>query len=194
MADGKSAGTDLGLLVLRLALGGVMIYHGYGKVAAEGGLDNFIGFIGSLNLPGGTPQIQAYAALAAEFGGGAMLILGILPRFGALLIGATMVIAATHVHWNNGFPMTFKAPASQVTAWVEKAQAAPAPAADDADEKGADTKEEVAAKAPGEAMVHIPHGYEYNAMLLSMSLCILFAGGGRIGLMGGGRRSAPDDD
>jgi len=87
----------LGLLVLRLALGAIMIAHGYTKVF--GGLPHHVEVVRSLHLPGWL----AYLSAAAEFGGGILVVLGFLTRFAALCICINMLVAIFSVHWKNGF-------------------------------------------------------------------------------------------
>ena len=70
----------LGLLVLRLALGAVMITHGYQKVF--GGMQHFQQVLHGL----GIPTWMAYLAAAAEFGGGILVVVGFLTRFAAFAI------------------------------------------------------------------------------------------------------------
>lgn len=87
----------LGLLVLRLVLGAVMIAHGYPKVF--GGMHHFVDVVRGLHLPGW----MAYLSAAAEFGGGILLIVGLLTRFAAACVCIDMVVAIFGVHLKNGF-------------------------------------------------------------------------------------------
>lgn len=87
----------LGLLVLRLVLGAIMIAHGYPKVF--GGPQHFVEVVRSIGLPGWT----AYLAMAAELGGGILLIVGFLTRFVSLCLLIDMAVAISRVHWKNGF-------------------------------------------------------------------------------------------
>ena len=70
----------LALLALRLALGAIMIAHGAQK--AFGGMPRFMGMLQNL----GIPPVLGYLTLAAEFGGGILLVLGLLTRVAALSI------------------------------------------------------------------------------------------------------------
>jgi putative oxidoreductase len=87
----------LGLLVLRLVLGAIMIAHGYPK--AFGGMNHFVDTVRGMHLPGWL----AYVAVAAELGGGILVIVGFLTRFAALGICIDMLVAIFGVHWKNGF-------------------------------------------------------------------------------------------
>jgi len=86
----------LALLALRLALGAIMIGHGYSKVF--GGLHHFAEFVASLGLP----AWLGYAAAFTEFLGGILVIIGFLTRPAALAICIEMAVAIAKVHWRNG--------------------------------------------------------------------------------------------
>jgi putative oxidoreductase len=86
----------LALLGMRLALGAIMIAHGSQK--AFGGVPRFTGMLHNMGIPGW----MAYLVVAAEFGGGILLVAGLLTRLAALAITVDMVIAIVKVHWRNG--------------------------------------------------------------------------------------------
>ena len=86
----------LALLGLRLVLGIVMTAHGSMKVF--GGMPKFIGMLHNLGIPGW----MGYLTAAAEFGGGILLIAGLLTRLAALSIAIDMAVAIAKVHWKNG--------------------------------------------------------------------------------------------
>lgn len=75
--------------VLRVVLGIVFIAHGWDKL--QNGPGNFAGFLTSLNVP--APEIMAWVVTLLEFGGGIMLILGVLTRIVALLFVLEMIAA-----------------------------------------------------------------------------------------------------
>jgi putative oxidoreductase len=86
----------LALLGLRLALGIIMIAHGYVKLF--GGMPKFMGMLNSMGIPGW----MAYVSAGAEFGGGILLVVGLLTRLAALSILIDMAVAIVKVHWKNG--------------------------------------------------------------------------------------------
>ena len=86
----------LALLVLRFVLGAIMIAHGYGKVF--GGMQRFSHMVGGLGIPGW----MAYLAAAAEFGGGILIVIGLITRLAALAIFLEMLVAISKVHFKNG--------------------------------------------------------------------------------------------
>jgi len=158
-------GLDLGLLILRLVLGGLFVFHGVGKFRSEAGVDGFIEFVASLGLPLLPAAAWAWAALAAEIGGGLLLVVGFLPRLAAASLVGLMVVAAVEVHAPNGFSMV----SAQKLETIEK--------------------EWKKAGAEGELRV-VPHGCEYNVVLGGMALALVCTGGGGIGVAGR-KRSAP---
>ena len=77
----------LGLLVLRLALGAIMIAHGWQKIANH--LHGIMGMLQHL----GIPAWMAYLVVTAEFGGGILVVLGFLTRLAAFAILIDMLVA-----------------------------------------------------------------------------------------------------
>jgi putative oxidoreductase len=86
----------LGLLILRLALGTVMIAHGYQKLF--GGMPQFMQMLQHIGIPGWI----GYLTVAAEFGGGILLVIGFLTRLAAFAIFIDMLVAIVKVHLHNG--------------------------------------------------------------------------------------------
>ena len=86
----------LALLVLRLVLATIMIAHGAQKVF--GGMPRFQGLVSNI----GFPAWMAYLSAAAEFGGGILVLLGVLTRFAALAITLDLAVAIVKVHVKAG--------------------------------------------------------------------------------------------
>jgi len=86
----------LALLILRLALGAIMIAHGWQKIA--GHMHGTMGFLSHL----GIPPWMAYLVVAAEFGGGILVVLGFLTRLAAFSILIDMLVAIFKVNLKNG--------------------------------------------------------------------------------------------
>jgi len=91
--------SDLGLLVLRLAVGGLLAGHGAQKLFGwfgGHGLEGTGGFLESMGLKPG----KSWATLAglSEFGGGTLTSLGLLHPLGPLATVGAMSIAAIDVH------------------------------------------------------------------------------------------------
>jgi putative oxidoreductase len=86
----------LALLVLRLALGIVMVAHGSHKVF--GGLHHHADFVHSL----GMPYWLGYVSAFTEFVGGLLILAGLFTRAAAFAITINMFVAIWKVHWHNG--------------------------------------------------------------------------------------------
>jgi putative oxidoreductase len=91
----------VGLLILRLAAGAAMAFHGWPKV------QNAFAWMGpQAPVPG---ALQALAALA-EFGGGICWILGLLTPAASFLVFCTMATALGMVHLPMGHPFVASKP------------------------------------------------------------------------------------
>jgi putative oxidoreductase len=86
----------LALLVMRLALGAVMVGHGYHKVF--GGLHHHAQFVASLGLPAWTAYISSFT----EFLGGLFVMMGLFTRVAAFAICINLLVAIAKVHFHNG--------------------------------------------------------------------------------------------
>ena len=94
--------TDLGLLLLRLAVGGTIWAHGAQKLLGWFGGPGWrgtLGFMGAMHIP----PIAAWLAILAEFFGGIALVTGVGARVAALAIASDMLVALLVVHLKNGF-------------------------------------------------------------------------------------------
>jgi putative oxidoreductase len=92
---------DAALLIVRVVLGIIMLYHGLPKVTNLGG--TIEGFTG-MGIP--IPAVSATFATVAEVGGGLLLLLGVLTDIAGLLIAIDMLGAIIFVHAKNGFAVT----------------------------------------------------------------------------------------
>src|SRR4051794_10175758 len=94
---------NLALLVLRLVVGLLFVGHGAQKlfgVFGGHGLKGTAGFFENIGLRPGSRH--ALGAGLAEFGGGALLALGLVTPLAAALITAVMLAAVLTVHAANG--------------------------------------------------------------------------------------------
>lgn len=94
MSDQATGLRGYSLLILRVVLGLIFIYHGYGKVFEPSGA---MGFFSSIGLPGFLAPIVG----VVEVGGGLMLIFGLFarPAAAALLVviaGALIKVQIPH--------------------------------------------------------------------------------------------------
>ena len=86
----------LALLGMRLALGAVMVGHGYHKVF--GGLHHHAQFVSSLGLP----AWAGYLSSLTEFFGGLMILAGLFTRLAAFAICIDLGVAIWKVHGLHG--------------------------------------------------------------------------------------------
>jgi putative oxidoreductase len=86
----------LALLVMRLALGLIMLVHGSHKVF--GGLHHHVQFVSSL----GFPAWMAYLSAFTEFLGGLLVLAGLFTRAAAFAICLDLAVAIWKVHLHNG--------------------------------------------------------------------------------------------
>lgn len=116
---------SLGLLLLRLVVGGLFTLHGAPKLfggqgtseklsdtAKErlgqgfvdqmegGGIQNLTGMVQSMEMP--SPPTMAWALALAEFAGGLGLILGLKTRPIALALAFSQLVAINKIHMNQG--------------------------------------------------------------------------------------------
>ncbi|HVZ38537.1 MAG TPA: DoxX family protein [Candidatus Kapabacteria bacterium] len=97
---------DVILLILRLAIGIVILPHGAQKLlGAFGGYgpDGTLAYFASL----GIPTLLGWLAIIAEFFGGLALIGGFLGRIAAFGTACVMVVAVMTTHINVGFFMNW---------------------------------------------------------------------------------------
>jgi putative oxidoreductase len=95
---------DIGLLVLRLAVGLTMAAHGGQKLFGWFGGYGIAGTGGFLESLGFRPgKVHAGLAGTAELVGGLLIALGLLTPVGAALVIAVMVVAIGSVHLPKGF-------------------------------------------------------------------------------------------
>jgi putative oxidoreductase len=92
----------LALLLLRLALGIIFIFHGYPKLFTH--TRESLQMFQHMGFPG----YFAYAAGALEFFGGILLLLGLFTRIAGLLLAGEMAIAVWRVHLPQGPVTTVK--------------------------------------------------------------------------------------
>jgi putative oxidoreductase len=85
----------LGLLLLRLAIALIFIYHGYPKLAHPGSMD-------AMFIQHGLPGYFATIAGVFETFGGGLIIIGLFTRAAALVLALEMAVALWKVHLVGG--------------------------------------------------------------------------------------------
>jgi putative oxidoreductase len=86
----------LALLIMRIALGVIMVAHGYHKVF--GGLQQFSHMVGSMGLPAWLGYVAAFIELV----GGLLILAGFFTRPAAFALCIDLAVAIWKVHWRNG--------------------------------------------------------------------------------------------
>jgi len=97
---------DVGMLIVRLALGLVMFPHGAQKMLGWFGGGGFAGTMQGMTGMG-LPAVVVFLVILAEFFGSISLISGFLGRVGAFGILCVMLGAMFMVHLQNGFFMNW---------------------------------------------------------------------------------------
>lgn len=94
-----------GPLIARLAVGIIMIIHGAGKLFAIGPvalpIPKFTDFLAMQGLP--AASLLAWLVAIVEFGGGILVLIGLLTRYAALALAIDMLVATIVVHLPNGY-------------------------------------------------------------------------------------------
>ena len=91
-----------GIALLRVSLGVYYVLHGYyGWLVI--GVERFAALNASMGIP--LPTISAWAVVLGHLVGGALLVIGLYARLGALMNAFIMAGAAAFVHFDQGFFM-----------------------------------------------------------------------------------------
>ncbi len=189
-------------LFFRLILGPVMIIAGYNKLGfsipdasfVEMFLadPNVVAWFGNeewgLGLP--VPGLMAFLAGWAEFLGGWFILVGFMTRFAAIPLMVTMIVAATAVHWDNGWfavaPSDSSTSAAVVYDWL--GMEAAKESLENSEEVGirlSKMKEILADNGNTNWLfgrgniVVLNNGIEFSAIYFVMLLSLFFTGGGR---------------
>jgi len=90
---------DLAKLLLRLTVGGLMLFHGIAKLA------HGIAWMGPLLAAHGLPEFIQYGVILGEVVAPVLLVLGYRTRISALVVAFDMVIAFALVHSHQVFTL-----------------------------------------------------------------------------------------
>ncbi|HZW17175.1 MAG TPA: DoxX family protein, partial [Luteimonas sp.] len=88
----QAAMQDFGKLVLRIALGALILLHGISK------LKNGLGPIEGMVVAHGFPGFVAYGVLVGEVLAPLMLLFGVYARIGAVIVAVNMLFAFALAH------------------------------------------------------------------------------------------------
>ena len=86
----------LALLVMRLALGAIMLAHGYQNTFRH--LHDHVHMVVSLGIPAWLGYVSSFT----EFFGGLLIVAGFFTRPAAVAICIDLIVAIWKVHWHNG--------------------------------------------------------------------------------------------
>jgi len=98
----NSLNADVGKLIVRLSVGGLMLFHGIAKIMHPGSLD----FIGGMLAGFGLPAILAYGVYIGEVAAPLMVIVGYRTRVGGLIITVNMLFAIVLAHTGDLFSLS----------------------------------------------------------------------------------------
>ena len=95
------SGADIAALVLRIAVGGTIMAHGWNHAFGGGKLPGTARWFESIGIRPG--RVHALMATVTELGAGALLVLGFLTPLAAGAVVGTMLVALIANHLRNGF-------------------------------------------------------------------------------------------
>jgi putative oxidoreductase len=107
----KSTGEDLGKLLLRVVLGGLLLFHGAFK------LKNGVAWMNDMLTSHGLPTALAYGAYVGEIVAPLLLIFGIFTRAAGLVVAGFMAMAVFLAHTSQFFKL------NEVGGWELELQA-----------------------------------------------------------------------
>lgn len=100
MANRSVSQQNVALGLIRFFVGLVFVLHGAQKLFVY----HYAGVVGMLHQVGvPAPEISAAFAIAAELGGGLLLMTGLYTRLAAIPVAFTMLVAILQVHLHAGF-------------------------------------------------------------------------------------------
>ncbi len=86
---------DFGLLILRLSIGGLMLFHGVSKVFA--GVEGIAGMLDTKGIPG----FVAYGVFVGELIAPLLIFVGYRTRLAALVLSVNMLVILFLAHAND---------------------------------------------------------------------------------------------
>ena len=77
------------------------MHETWDNITSAARMKEFAGFLGQFGFP--LPHLMAPLSVAVQFGGGALLVLGLATRAAGLLIAVNFVVAVLMVHYAEAF-------------------------------------------------------------------------------------------
>lgn len=98
----NSVMSSLGILLLRITVAGMMLFHGIAKIMHPGSLEHIAGALSGAGLP----PVIAYGVFVGEVVAPLMIIAGLYTRIGGLLIVVNMLFAIALSHSGDVFMLS----------------------------------------------------------------------------------------
>ena len=92
---------DFGKLLLRLSVGGLMLFHGIHKVSD---FEGTMKFMEGLLSAKGLPTVLAYGVWVGELVAPGLIIIGLFTRISGLIVAGTMAMAVYLAHMDDLIP------------------------------------------------------------------------------------------
>jgi len=190
-------------LLFRLILAPTLIIAGYSKLGLSGDWESWIDVIladpdvvawfgnpdWGLGLP--VPGLLAFLVGWIEFIGGWLILIGLATRIVAVPLMFIMLVAATSVHWENGWfaitPTNPDTSAARVLTWLDiKGSQESLENSIEAGERLGRVRSIVEQHGHSEYLyetgkpVILNNGIEFSAIYFAMLLSLFFTGGGRL--------------
>ncbi|WP_298757043.1 DoxX family protein [uncultured Psychroserpens sp.] len=103
--------TDFGILILRVLVAGLLIFHGIGNLL------NGYAFIKNMVVQSGLPEFMSYGAFIGEIVAPILIIIGYKERLASLFVALTMLVAILTTHTSEIFAL------NQFGGWAIELQA-----------------------------------------------------------------------
>lgn len=98
-------GTNLALLILRLLVGGFLVWGVWDNIASAKWMAEFEAYLADFGFP--APKLSAAITVYAQFAAGIALMLGLLTRWAALICMVNFVVAVVMVDRLGGMRAIF---------------------------------------------------------------------------------------
>ena len=101
---GMARHTDIAVLLLRLYLGGFLIWGVWDNITSAERMAEFAGFLTAIGSP--LPELAAPVSVGAQFLVGVLLIPGVLTRWAGMLLAVNFLVAVALIGTSEGiFPV-----------------------------------------------------------------------------------------
>ena len=98
----NSLNADSGQFILRMSVGGLMLFHGIGKIMHPASLEFIAGMLAGFSLP----AVLAYGVYIGEVIAPLMIIVGYKARVGGVIVAINMLFALVLAHSGDFFSLS----------------------------------------------------------------------------------------